>query len=201
MSTRGRALLLALPLVLAACATPQLQTESSNLAIQVKVKTPAVAAVAFSRDGRTLLVSAADETVRVWDLANVRQLRRMKGDSSFVTDIAFSPDEKTIAASSIGGVTRFSSMVTTFWDVATGKETGRCVGVANKISFTPDGRYLLGSDGAAFGPKIKLCDVRTGQVVKEIPGFHGLLSPDGKRVLVARGRVLSLVELESGREI
>jgi WD40 repeat protein len=188
-------------LALAGCATPQIQTDSSNLSIQVKTKTPAVSGGAFSKDGKAAISGSADETTRLWDLTKARLAMRLNGHASFVTDVAYSPDGKTIAASSIGGVTRFTDPVVTFWDVASGKEVGRCKGIGGKVSYTPDGKYLLGATGAAFSPRLKLCEVRTGELVKEFAGAAGTLSPDGRNVLVQALHKLQLLDWASGREL
>lgn len=190
-----------LVLALAGCATPQIQTDSSNLSIQVKTKTPAVSGGAFSKDGKAAISGSADETTRLWDLTKARLAMRLNGHASFVTDVAYSPDGKTIAASSLGGMTRFTEMVVVFWDAASGKETGRCRGIGGKVSYTPDGNYILGATGAAFSPRVKLCDVRRGELVKEFAGSAGTISPDGKNVLVQSLNTLQLLDLASGRQV
>ena len=190
-----------LALALAGCATPQIQTDSSNLSIQVKTKTPAVSGGAFSKDGKAAISGSADETTRLWDLTKARLAMRLNGHASFVTHVAYSPDGKTIAASSLGGMTRFTEMVVVFWDVASGKETGRCKGIGGKVTYTPDGNHLLGATGAAFSPRVKLCDVRTGELVREFTGSEGTLSPDGKAVLVHSLNKLQLLDLATGREL
>ena len=59
--------------------------------------TGSVLSVAFSPDGRTALsgsgeLGGQDHTVRLWDLATGREVRRMEGHTEPVRSVAFSPD-------------------------------------------------------------------------------------------------------------
>ena len=50
--------------------------------------------VAFSPDGRHILSAANDHTVRLWDAATGKELRRFEGHTQYVFAVAFSPDGK-----------------------------------------------------------------------------------------------------------
>src|SRR5581483_4630512 len=73
-----------------------------------------VMAVAYSPDGRRLATAARDATVKVWDLANGREVLCFRGHREEVKAVAFSPDGRRIA--SAGG----NAVV--LWDPDTGKE-------------------------------------------------------------------------------
>src|SRR5262249_16871837 len=69
---------------------------------------------AFSPDGMRLATSAATSgNVLIWDPRTGNELCRLKGHSSLVVSVAFSPDSKRIAT---------AGEEVKLWDVATGKE-------------------------------------------------------------------------------
>jgi WD40 repeat protein len=106
-----------------------------------------------------------------------------------VTDLAFSPDGKTLVT-----VGQDADLV--FWDPATGKEVRRVpragprgVGFGNRgVCFSADGRHIVtgGMDGA-----IRFVDATTGKEERVLQGQHrgwimGLaLAPDGKSLVTA----------------
>jgi len=51
-----------------------------------------VSSVAFSPDGKQVVSSSYDKTVRLWDAATGRALQTLEGHSSGVSSVAFSPD-------------------------------------------------------------------------------------------------------------
>jgi WD40 repeat protein/serine/threonine protein kinase len=59
-------------------------------------KEASVYSVAFSREG-ILALGCADQTVRIWDLDQPREIARLL-HTSLVADVAFSPDSRTLAA-------------------------------------------------------------------------------------------------------
>ena len=60
-----------------------------------------VSSVALSADGRTLATADGDGTVRLWDLAEHRQLGApLTGHTDRVYGVAFSPDGRTLASAS-----------------------------------------------------------------------------------------------------
>ncbi|MGH8525488.1 MAG: WD40 repeat domain-containing protein, partial [Gammaproteobacteria bacterium] len=58
-----------------------------------------VSAVSFSPDGKTLASGSDDYTVRLWDLATGKELRRLSHES-VVYAVSFSPGGKTLASAS-----------------------------------------------------------------------------------------------------
>jgi WD40 repeat protein len=59
-----------------------------------------VNSVAFSSDGRRALSGSADQTVRLWDVADGRELYCYKGHTDTVRGVAFSPDGSWSASGS-----------------------------------------------------------------------------------------------------
>jgi WD40 repeat protein len=74
----------------------------------------ALRAVAFSRDGKSLVSGGKDHEVFIWDLAGNAPGRRFDGHSDLVYSVAFSSDGKRIASAS------FDQKVIV-WDVASGQ--------------------------------------------------------------------------------
>ncbi len=61
---------------------------------------PAVAAVAFSPDGSTL-ISGSRHTLKLWDVASGNELRTLRGHTRDVSAVAFSPDSRRIYSGSL----------------------------------------------------------------------------------------------------
>src|SRR5207249_10324483 len=75
----------------------------------------AIYAVAYSPDGSRLASAGQDSLVKVWDMANGRELAVFRGHSEPVRAIAFSPDSKHLASAGEGKVIKI-------WEATTGKE-------------------------------------------------------------------------------
>ena len=67
-----------------------------------KAHTSAVSAIAWSRDGSTLLSAGADGAVRTHGLKSGRQLQHFRGHSSFVNAVAFLALDVAVSVSADG---------------------------------------------------------------------------------------------------
>jgi WD40 repeat protein len=79
-----------------------------------------VGKVAFSPTA-DVLVGAGEEGITMWDLGTTSSaalLHALRLENARISDIAFSPDGKTLIATAASGTVRF-------WDLATGEELGR----------------------------------------------------------------------------
>ena len=97
--------------------------------------------VIFSPDGRRILSTSNDNTLRLWNVADGSCLLTLKGHTNWVNAAQFSPDGRYIISGS-------SDKTLRLWDAATGRliytiaaHEGNVVSVA----FSPDGRHFASS--------------------------------------------------------
>jgi len=99
-------------------------------------------ALAVSRDG-SLLATGGFRSIRLWDLAERRQLGQplVIPSGSELASLAFSGDGRTLAA------TEYGTRTLTLWDVRSRHEVGTPIPGYEKARFSRDGNELL-----SFGP-------------------------------------------------
>uniref|UniRef100_UPI004056B6CE nSTAND1 domain-containing NTPase n=1 Tax=Candidatus Electronema sp. TaxID=2698783 RepID=UPI004056B6CE len=150
-----------------------------------------VNSIAFSHDGKLLASSSGndmlfddfgreDGNLRLWDVANSKELAVLKGHGAAVFEAAFSPDDKTLASPSRDGTVRL-------WDVISGKELDvieHGLDRVYSVAFSPDGRLLASGTGHGIvylcniaNRKAELWDVYEGHE-KEVHSVA--FSPDGR---------------------
>jgi WD40 repeat protein len=120
--------------------------------------------VIITPDGSKAVSSAADKTIRIWDLHSGRQLHILRGHQSVITILAVTPDGGRIVSSSI------EDYSLKFWDINTGLLLYTLRGHSNSIfgfAMTTDGRWAVSSSGD-----------KTIKVWRMTPGLEG----DGQEV-------------------
>jgi WD40 repeat protein len=143
-----------------------------------------VLGVALTADGKTLASGGGDKTVRLWDVANGKELKKLEGHTDGVNSVALSADGKVLAS---GGADKLVIV----WDVNTGKPAHTLKGHTGEVSsvaLSADGK-LLASGGA--DKTVRLWDTASGKEVATVKAPDEVLgvalTPDGK-VLAAGGR-------------
>jgi WD40 repeat protein len=79
-----------------------------------------------------------DRTIKLWDVKTGKELATLKGHTSYLLIIAFSPDGKTLASG--GGEHEIK-----LWDMETGKERATLkghTGGVHSVVYSPDGKML-----------------------------------------------------------
>jgi WD40 repeat protein len=162
--------------------------------------------LAFAPDGKALASgSKDDQTSCLWDVASGKELSRLEGQT--VSSVAFAPDGRTFAASSM--TLRRGGELEPFrlWDVNTAKELRRiAVTAARSVAFTPNGKALavanlegeLGLWDAANGNELR----RFNGPEKVLPGNRAIygvaFSPDGRTLLSTEGDGVFVWEVATG---
>jgi WD40 repeat protein len=99
-------------------------------------------AVAISADGKLAATGSSDNTARIWNANNGKELFVLKSHTSGVEDVAFSPDGKVLATAS-------GDRTVKLWDVASGAELRTLEGHKDyvlQLAWSRDGKVLASGD-------------------------------------------------------
>lgn len=144
-----------------------------------------VHAVAFTPDGGTLVSSADDKTVRVWEVNARRERFKLVGHDGTIPHVAVSPDGATAASASRDDTIRL-------WNIATGEHVGSLAGHTHDVmfvDFAPHGKELA---SVSYDGTLRLWNLAEQREVA-VSAKHGdrvfgvRWSPDGTRLLTAAG--------------
>jgi hypothetical protein len=143
---------------------------------------PPAGCAAFRPDGARLAVGGGDGTVTIFDAASGAVIRRLKGHSQRVSNLAWSPIAPLLVSASVDRTVRM-------WD----PETGKLLGVLEHsqfvmdVAFSPDGKRLATASASVNPPQpgvVRLWEVENW---RELPGLRhpsallGLsFAPDGR---------------------
>ena len=144
--------------------------------------------LAFSKDGKTLVTSAAD--IILWRASDRTKL------ASYPTELTSTPGATSFAATPdlrLAAYTRSPNMQKVcVADLRNGKELWTAVasaGLVTALVFSPDGTILASADGYS-GSDIYLWDAATGEKIGQLAGHNSWVAslvfwPDGKKLASA----------------
>src|SRR5262249_28628705 len=141
----------------------------------------------WSTDGGLLACRAQDGTIRLLEPETLKELRKLAG-SKGVSNLRWSPDSKTVAASRDGSIH--------LWDPGTGVEIRPLEGhecFVEAVCWSPDGKIVC---SGSWDETIRLWDPGTGKLRRTLQRETGLVqstawSRDGKRLAWASNYVLN----------
>jgi WD40 repeat protein len=157
-----------------------------------------VSEVKFSSDGKLLASAGWNNQIHLWNVKTAKELRPFGQGKTYIYDVAFSPDGKTVASASANAIR--------LWDIARAKEIYPFGGVyegVSTVAFAPAGKHLA----LAEGQFVHYCEVRSGTKLRSFPGDEAWVkrvtfSPDGKQLATEHNNgTLGLWDLASGKKI
>jgi len=167
-----------------------------------------VLAVAFAPGGASLATAGADGAVKVRDAKTGAVQRTLAGHDGGATSLAYSPDGTLLACGDGKGGTHV-------WETASGRLLRVCKALGSKagevttdrmftaVAFTPDGSSVAAcasTVGNTYGEPVRLWDVRTGALKRELDagGRPMVLSPDGT-IVATGGKTVRLFDVRTGK--
>jgi WD40 repeat protein len=163
----------------------------------------ALTAIAYSLDGRTLAVGAADGRLTLWDAEAGRLVRQLSGHSFPVAKVTFSPDGRRLA-SCAGAYLPLKGGELKLWEVESGRPLPAPAGHAesvNAVAFSPDGTRLA---TCSVDKTVKVWNLVTTGEFRSFSVADGnptdvTFSPDGTHVATAiHNRPGLLIEWDLG---
>ena len=173
---------------------------SSQLRRVLSGHTAALTTIAFSPDGKRVVTASYDNTGRLWDAENGKEIAVLQGHEYPVFSAAFSPDGRRVVTASWDKTARL-------WDAENGKEIVVLKGHTAPLwsaAFSPDGKRVV---TASPDKTARLWDAGSGKEIAVLQGHEDAVlsaafSPDGGRVVTASwDKTARLWDAGSGKEI
>jgi WD40 repeat protein/tRNA A-37 threonylcarbamoyl transferase component Bud32 len=139
--------------------------------------------LAVSPDGSSVALAVSDQTVRLWGVTTLQELRTYGGLGDWGKSVAFSRDGRRLAAADASGLA-------VLWETSSGAEVRRLrvgAGSVPGLAFSPDGDRLVSAGFDFFGKgQLKVWDLAGGREVLGLPGLMcAAFSADGRRLVSA----------------
>ena len=132
--------------------------------------------LAFSPDGRHLVTTSEDRSVRLWEIPSGRRVATFHGHTDFVQAVAFRPDGRELATGSLDGSVKVWNLRTSRPVVFDGHS-----GWVETLAFRRDGRRVvsLGGRQTAQGEVAMGWDPETGELDPSLSGVD-LTAPSSR---------------------
>ncbi|NEO29390.1 MAG: protein kinase [Symploca sp. SIO3C6] len=154
----------------------------------------------ISPDGKRLISSSADKTIKIWDLFTDKPVRTLIRHSKHIDYFAISSDLTKIAT--VGGDNTIK-----IWDLNTGQEINTLTShssFVNAVAISYDSQILV---SASADKTIKIWDLATGREIKTLKGHSGavnhlIISHDQQLLASASAdKTIKIWDLNTGKDI
>ena len=140
-----------------------------------------VATAVFSPDGKRMVTSSLDNTVKIWEVNTGLLLGDLRGHTDTVLAANYSPDGKIIVTAAEDGMIKI-------WDANTTVLLRDIKAHAGKIymaEFSPDGKKIV---TASEDRTAKVWEIASGKMLADLKGHSAPIwpawfSPDGKKII------------------
>ncbi|MFO0929923.1 MAG: hypothetical protein U0736_23360 [Gemmataceae bacterium] len=183
---------------------------SLSLTDELRGHAGAVAGLAFSPDGRTVLSGSADQTLKTWAYPPRRDQLTLRGHIGTVGSVALAADGGVLAwvATTAPG-TRTGTLIHTADLVGGGStQTFRAHGrPVQCLALSPDGRHLAGGFGHPGEPaEVLVWEIAGGRLVQSIGDHRSPLAgiafgADNRLLIAAREGTIRVHDVGSGKEV
>jgi WD40 repeat protein len=158
----------------------------------------------FSPDGTQLAgpsASGIGNAIKVWDASTGGELMTLNGHTGWVMDLAFSPDSKTLASTSLDGTVKV-------WSLLPGNErvtvVGPGTGYGTRVAYHPNGQEFAtnGGDGTATLWNAETGEPRLALRGHTLEALNVAFNSDGSRLATGSLDATAIVwETASGRKL
>jgi WD40 repeat protein len=160
--------------------------------------------LAITTDGERFAASSLDGTVTIFDAHSGEKIRTLRGGAGPVYGVALNPKTNALASAHYDGTVKV-------WDIGGGADCPTFTILAHSeavlaVAYSADGRFLASAGGRDQENNLGIWEAATGNSIRKrfiSPGVvrSVAFSPDGRFLACAPGKCVSLVDVQTGREL